>query len=75
MEPRHLGEVFDSKAWAGKIQEEPGTSCDYQNIWKCSKRDEGLSKEHRSKPEGAHDDQCWDNLSKIVIIVLNLIQR
>ena len=25
----------------------------YQKTWKCLKRDEGLSKEHRGQPDGA----------------------
>lgn len=43
-----------------------GTSCAARQLKKkkCLKNDEGLSKGHRNKFEGAPNGQIWDDMSK-----------
>lgn len=54
--------MTEFRAGAGKEHDEPGTSwVTERNIRKCSEKAEGVSKEHRSKPEGVPTGQRKGN--------------
>lgn len=56
-----LKKMTESRTGAGKEHDEPGSSSVTGR--RCSKKDENMSKEHRSKPEGVLTGQIRGNWS------------
>lgn len=62
-------EVFGSRTRAGKVLEEPRTSCGARKLRKCSKTERGMPKGHPGQPGGPPNGQGWNNLSKEIIVL------